>query len=90
MPRYVIERDFPTGLKLPVTPEGAAIARRIIKHNAERSVTWICSFVNADKTKTFCVYDAPEPQAIRQVAEKNELPVGTITEVTVLEPYFYC
>ena len=89
MPRYVIERTFAGGLKLPTTAEGAAIARRIIRHNAERGVTWVFSFVNPEKTKTFCVYDAPNPEAVRQVAEKNELPVDTITEVTVLEPYFY-
>lgn len=89
MPRYVIERTFPTGLKLPITEEGARIARRIVQHNAERGVTWIFSFVNREKTKTFCVYDAPDPEAIRRVAEKNELPVDTITEVSVLEPYFY-
>lgn len=89
MPRYVIERTFPTGLKLPITEAGAAIAQRIIRHNAERGVTWLHSYVNQEKTKTFCVYDAPSPDAIRQVAEKNELPVDTITEVSVLEPYFY-
>lgn len=89
MPRYVIERTFPTGLKLPATADGAAIARRIIGHNAEKGVTWIHSYVNQDKTKTFCVYDAPSPDAIRRVAQKNELPVDTITEVTVLDPYFY-
>jgi predicted amidohydrolase YtcJ len=89
MPRYVIERTFPTGLKLPTTPEGAAIARRLVRHNDEKGVTWIHSYVTLDKTRTFCVYDAPSPEAIREVALKNELPVNNITEVSVLDPYFY-
>jgi hypothetical protein len=42
-----------------------------------------------DLQKTFCVYDGPPPEAIRKVAGSNELPVGAITEVRVLDPYFY-
>ena len=35
------------------------------------------------------VYDGPNPEAIRQVAERNGLPVDDIAEVRVLDPYFY-
>jgi hypothetical protein len=35
------------------------------------------------------VYDAPSPEAIREAATQNELPVDQITEVRVLDPYFY-
>ena len=52
-------------------------------------VTWICSFVSEDRTRTFCVYDAPTPEAIRRTAARNELPVDEITRVSVLDPYFY-
>ena len=45
--------------------------------------------MNPDRTATFCVYDGPTPEAIRKVAERNGLPVDRITEVTVLDPYFY-
>jgi hypothetical protein len=45
--------------------------------------------VSKDKTATFCVYDAPSPDAIRQAAKANDLPVDEITEVTVLDPYFF-
>ncbi len=41
-----------------------------------------------DKTRTFCVYDAPSPEAIRRTAAKNGLPAGKITQVSVLDPYF--
>jgi hypothetical protein len=52
-------------------------------------VTWVHSYVSGDKTKTFCVYDAPSPEAIRKAADKNELPLDRITRVSVLDPYFY-
>jgi hypothetical protein len=89
MPRYVIERSFPDGLVIPTDEVGARSLRMIIGKNAEKGVTWIHSYVTADKKKTFCVYDAPSPEAIRDVARANELPVSTITEVRVLDPYFY-
>ena len=52
-------------------------------------MTWVSSFVSEDKTKRFCVYDAPTPEAIRKTAARNELPVDRITQVRVLEPHFY-
>jgi hypothetical protein len=45
--------------------------------------------VTADKRKTFCIYDAPSPEAIRRTATRNNLPVDRISEVRVLCPYFY-
>lgn len=36
-----------------------------------------------------CVRDAPTPNAIRKAAISNELPAGQITQVRVLDPYFY-
>ena len=52
-------------------------------------VTWVHSYVSDDKRNTFCVYDGPTPEAIRQAAERNGLPVDRITKVSVLDPYFY-
>lgn len=89
MPRYIVERTFPSGLSVPVNSDGAAGLRKIVSTNGEQGVTWVHSYVSADKTRTYCVYDAPAPEAIRQVAHRNELPLGSITEVSVLDPYFY-
>jgi hypothetical protein len=52
-------------------------------------VNWVHSYVSADKTRTFCVYDAPSEDAIRSVGAKNGVPVDAIHEVRVLDPYFY-
>ena len=89
MPRYLVERSFPDGLAIPVTDEGATACRAVVTNNAEDLVTWVHSYVTTDKTRTFCVYDGPTPEAIRRAARRNGLPVDRITEVSVLDPYFY-
>ena len=89
MPRYVIERTFPAALTIPLTDEGVAACRLVDAGNAESDVHWLHSYVSDDRTKTFCVYDGPSPEAIRRAAERNKLPVDHITEVRVLDPYFY-
>jgi hypothetical protein len=89
MPRYIVQRTFPDGLQIPVGAGGADLCRGVIEHNAQEGVTWISSFVSQDKTRTFCVYDGPSPEAIRQTAVRNGLPVDEITQVRVLDPYFY-
>ena len=89
MPRYLIERTFPDGLNIPLTEEGATVCRTVVDNNTEDLVTWVHSYVTDDKSKTFCIYDGPSPEAIRQAAETNGLPVDQITEVSALDPYFY-
>jgi len=88
MPRYLVERTFPDGLKLRADDEGAEICSVVILNNSEEDVTWIHSYVSSDLHKTFCIYDAPSPEAIRRTAKRNDLPVDRITKVNVLDPYF--
>jgi Protein of unknown function (DUF4242) len=89
MPRYIVQRTFPEGLQISVDEDGADLCREVIERNAQEGVTWISSFVSEDKTRTFCVYEAPTPEAIRKTAIRNELPVDEITQVRVLDPHFY-
>lgn len=89
MPRYLVERTFPEGLNIPINEQGEAIFRQVILNNAEDGVTWIHSYISQDKIKTYCAYDAPSPEAIRRTARRNNLPIDRITEVRVLDPYFY-
>jgi hypothetical protein len=76
-------------LEVPITAAGADACSRIVAVNAAKGVTWLHSYVSPDKRRTYCVYDAPSADAIREVAHLNQLPVGSITQVTVLDPYFY-
>jgi hypothetical protein len=89
MPRYMVERTFPEGLHIPANDEGARGVCAVVDTNAGSGVTWIHSYVSADKKKTYCVYDGPSEAAIRETAEKNGLPVDSVVAVSVLDPYFY-
>ena len=89
MPRYLVERTFPDGLDIPTTAEGRKAMLGVVDNNAVEDVTWQRSFVTGDRTKTFCIYDGPSPEAIRRAAGRSQLPIDAISEVTVLDPYFY-
>ena len=89
MPRYLVERDFADGLNIPVNNEGARACLAVVDKNMSEGVTWVHSYVSTDHSKTYCIYDGPSPEAIRKVATKNSLPVNKISEIQVLDPYFY-
>lgn len=89
MARFMVERTFQDGLNIPMTAEGAEACLGVVNRNAEVGVTWVHSYVNEEKTKTFCIYDGPDAEAIRRSADRTELPIDAITRVTVLNPYFY-
>ena len=89
MPRYLVERTFPEGLHIPVNNQGADVCMTVAATNAKSGVTWVHSYVSDDLRKTFCIYDAPTPEAIRETARNNNLPIDSITAVSVLDPYFY-
>ena len=89
MPRFVVERRFAGGLDIPTSTDGSRVCRTVINNNAEEHVTWVTSYVTSDRAKSFDVYDGPSPDAIRRAATANGLPVDAISEVHVLDPYFY-
>ena len=89
MPRYMVERTFPGGLQIPATDDGERACGLVVDRNADVGVSWVHSYVTDDKRKTFCIYDGPSPEAIRQAATRNGLPVDRITRVSVLDPYFH-
>lgn len=89
MARYVVERTFPQGYEIAMNEQGAQVCLAIIEQNTTDGVTWLQSFVSLDHKKSFCLYDGPDPEAIRRAASRNNLPLDRITEVSVLDPYFY-
>jgi len=89
MKRYLVERSFPEGLNIPMDEKGCRIVQGVISINTNAHVTWIQSYVSEDKKKTFCIYEAPSPEAIRKAAKENNTPVDKITEINVLNPYFF-
>jgi hypothetical protein len=89
MPRFIVEQAFFSDMDLPTHEKGDHLFRKIISNNAEKGVTWVKSYVGRDRTRAFFVYDAPGPDEILQAGERNRLPIDDITEVSVLDPYFY-
>lgn len=89
MPRYIVERSFQAPSQVLVAVGEGDIFERLLQRNAETGITWLNSYVSEDKRHSFCVYDAPTPEAIRKGSARNELPVDRITRVRLLDPYFY-
>ena len=81
MPVFLVERNFAE--QLQVTPEGAASINKV---NAEIGVQWLISFLSADKKKTYCLYEAPSAEMIREAAQRNGLPADVVIEVDELRP----
>lgn len=84
MARFLIERNF--AQQLEVTSEAAGFVKRI---NDEEGVKWLFSFLSADKRKTYCLYEAPNAEAIRAAARRANLPADVIVEVSDLRPEMF-
>lgn len=84
MHRYLVERTFPQGA---LDNLDAAAKSTIIANNRKAHVRWLKSYVNADRNRTFCIYEGPDKDAVRKAAELNGLPVDSITDIpATLEP----
>lgn len=81
MPLYLIERNFAE--QLEVSPEAAA---GIVRINDDIGVRWLYSFLSADKKKTYCLYEAPSADLIREAARRSGLPADVVIEVSTLNP----
>ncbi|MBZ9793379.1 DUF4242 domain-containing protein [Rhizobium sp. 3T7] len=77
MPRYIIERNFAEQLDL--SKEGVEQINLI---NDQEGVKWIFSFLSADRKKTYCLYEAPNTEAILAAARRNNVPADVIIEVS--------
>jgi hypothetical protein len=82
--RFLIERNFAEALE--VTKEGAEQVRQI---NDEEGVKWLFSFLSPDKRKTYCLYEAPNAEAIRVAARRANIPADVVIEVSELRPEMF-
>jgi hypothetical protein len=76
MPLYMIERTFAEDLDV-----SGDDVRQVDEINADEGVRWVFSFLSADRRRTYCLYEAPSPEAIREAARRAEIPVDEIVEV---------
>ncbi len=77
MPIFMIERQYAEELEAT-----AEVLDGINRVNDDEGVRWLYSFLAADKRKTYCLYEAPSPEALRGAARKAGLPADVIVEVT--------
>ncbi|HVC28139.1 MAG TPA: DUF4242 domain-containing protein [Gammaproteobacteria bacterium] len=80
MHRYLIQRTFPAGA---LDGLDLATKNKVNATNAKYHVKWVESYATGDKNMTFCIYEAPNEQAIRDAAKANGLPVDQIFAVPV-------
>jgi hypothetical protein len=83
VPLYVIERNFAEQLELTTGD-----VKLIEEINTDEGVRWLFSFLSADRRRTYCLYEAPSPDAILAAARKANVPADEIVEVGALTPEF--
>jgi Protein of unknown function (DUF4242) len=76
MPLYVIERRFAEQLEM--TSEDVRLIEEV---NADEGVSWLFSFLSADRHRTYCLYEAPSSDAIVTAARRAGIPADAVTEV---------
>jgi hypothetical protein len=78
---YVIERNFAERLDLDdLDQEGIRLV------NDEVGVRWIYSFLSADRKKSYCLYEAPSIEAIREAAARAGMPADVVVPVEQFTP----
>lgn len=81
MPLYVIERSFADQLDL--TSDDVELIEEV---NGDEGVRWLFSFLSADRRRTYCLYEAPSPDAILAAARKADIPADVVVEVSPAAP----
>ncbi|SRR5579871_628224 len=76
MPLFLIERNFAQELHLD--DAGFLQVQQI---NDEVGIQWLFSFLSADSRKTYCLYEAPNEEAIRLAARRLNVPADVIVPV---------
>ena len=83
MPLYMIERTFADQLDL--TSDDVRLIEEI---NSDEGVRWLFSFLSADRRRTYCLYEAPSPEAIVAAAVRANVPADAVVEVDAGTPEF--
>ncbi|MFP3941226.1 MAG: DUF4242 domain-containing protein [Thermoanaerobaculia bacterium] len=89
MPRYVVEREIPGAGKLSEHELREAAAKALDALGPLGSkVQWLHTFVTDDKV--YCIYVAPDEEAVRRHSDAVGMPVDRISTVRrLLDPSNY-
>jgi hypothetical protein len=81
MALFLIERTFAEQLEL--TSDDVRLIEEV---NAEEGVSWLFSFLSADRRRSYCLYEAPSPDAIIAAARRANVPADTVIPVERFVP----
>ena len=81
MALFVIERHFAEQLDIEALDQAGVKAV-----NDDVGIRWLFSFLSADKKKTYCLYEAPNPEAIREAAARLGVPADVVVAVEQFGP----
>jgi Nickel responsive protein SCO4226-like len=81
MPLYMIEREFKDKLELP---ENAKDEIRAV--NSRLGINWVETMLRDDGKKTYCLYESPTSEKIREQASILGIPADVIVEVSRVQP----
>jgi hypothetical protein len=84
MPLFVIERNFADQLNLDAQGVDDTNA-----YNDDHELRWLFSFLSTDKRKTYCLYEAPDADALRRAAADLGIPADEIIEVSEIGPTMF-
>ena len=86
MPKYVIEREIPgAGSLTPEQLQGVSQTSCGVLTAMGPHIQWVQSFVTGDKV--YCIYIAPDEEAIREHATRGGFPANSIQEIkAVIDP----
>ncbi len=80
MPRYIVERTLP---KLS-QDELQRIGKKVVEvADTLQGVTWIKSHISESEGKSYCEFEAPNSDVLRQHSEQVGLPVDKIAAVEI-------
>jgi hypothetical protein len=77
MPRFLVERHYAEQFELSV--EGMA---SVVEYEQINDITWLSSFLSADKKKSYCLYEVDDIDILRKHAADLGLPLDAIVEIT--------
>jgi hypothetical protein len=84
MPLFLIERNFAEQLEV-----NRDSVMEVLQVNADIGIQWLFSFLSADKKKTYCLYEAPSAETLREAARRLNVPADVIVEVGELRPEMF-
>ena len=81
MPLYLVERNFDEDLDF--TSEDIDQINEITN---ELGVHWLASFLSADSKKTYCIYEARDPEELMNHSKIVGIPASQIVQVNRFWP----